>query len=69
MINQLFDVINRNRSAAKISKVMSSNVYHIFRELVRTPISVNNYLHHVHLLVTLNRAKTLCRDDISATYL
>ena len=27
MINQLFDVINRNRSAAKISKDMSSNVH------------------------------------------
>ena len=45
------------------------HVYNILREFVRTPISVNNYLPHVHLLVTLNRAKTLCRDNISATYL
>ena len=33
MINQLFDVINRNRSAAKISKVMSSNVHRIYKTL------------------------------------
>ena len=32
MINQLSDVINRNHSAAKISKVMSSNVHRIYKK-------------------------------------
>ena len=56
-------------STVASSLIQSKHVYHIAHELVRTPIYFNNYLPHVHLLVTLNRAKTLGRDDISATYL
>ena len=36
MIFQLFDVINRNHSAAKISKVMSSNVHRIYKKTGKT---------------------------------
>ena len=36
MIYKLFDVINRNRSAAKISKVMSSNVHRIYKKTGKT---------------------------------
>ena len=35
MINRLSNAINRNRSAAKISKVMSSNIHPVGRRLSR----------------------------------
>ena len=35
MINKLFDVIDRNRSAVKILKFMSSNVHRIYKKRVK----------------------------------
>ena len=49
MINRLSNPINRNRSAAKISKVMSSSIYHT----LHVP-KASRHLQHKHQERTLD---------------